>query len=81
MSLDLEAINRRHAEYDAAANDPQSTTVHLARLAAMAADDVPGLLSAVESVSRLHRRLDGGRCMWCDERWPCPTIRALDGAR
>lgn len=43
----------------------------------------PSLLAAAEAVERVRARHSNGfgnRCIGCDYSWPCPTIRALDGA-
>jgi len=59
-----------------------------------AQDHRDSLLAAVERVRELHQHLTDEQgieyCEWCDDNgadyghelplWPCPTIRALDGA-
>ncbi|MGI9142014.1 MAG: hypothetical protein ACR2IJ_02380 [Fluviibacter sp.] len=40
------------------------------------------LEAAIQRVRDMHRReplMDFGWCNRCDQRWPCDTIRALDG--
>jgi hypothetical protein len=41
-------------------------------------------LEAIGRVRELHKRVAVGlprflRCNVCDEEWPCPTLRAIDG--
>jgi len=41
-------------------------------------------LEAIGRVRELHKRIAVGlprflRCNVCDEEWPCPTLRAIDG--
>ncbi len=39
-------------------------------------------LRAVETLRKIHWKfkvVNHFRCIYCDEKWPCPTIEALDG--
>jgi hypothetical protein len=48
----------------------------------LSAADVPRLLDAIAAVRALHycaNYAGDRRCIECNEPWPCPTIRALDG--
>lgn len=37
------------------------------------------LAARVERVLAMHDSIDRDYCDGCGERWPCPTVRLLDG--
>ena len=42
---------------------------------------VEALADRVEKVLAMHvREVEGFECYTCPARWPCPTVRALNGA-
>ena len=79
MTIDLAAIRARNEAEEW--GDPQQINTDVADLLY----HVETLTDGLEAVRELHREgrnsccAGGTICDHCEKRWPCPTIRALDG--